>query len=131
MKIVLNKTKTIQCNERYLEFSIPKHSNPSICLFTQLLHWYSVTPKRSPSDPVFAISHGGLTQPLTQAIANPLFKSSLAAAGLNPANFGWPSFRRGGATTAFIATGDVEALREHGDWKSNAYTRYLALPADR
>ena len=131
VRIVLNKTKTIQCNERYLEFSIPKHRNPSICLFTQLRHLYSVTPKRSPSDPVFIDSHSGLSQQLTRDIANPIFKSSLAAAGLNPANFGWPSFRRGGATTAFIATGDVEALREHGDWKSNAYTRYLALPANR
>ena len=62
---------------------------------------------------------------------NPLnpFKTSIAAAGLDPSLFGWSSFRRGGATSGFIATRDVESLREHGDWRSNAYTRYLALPA--
>ena len=53
------------------------------------------------------------------------------ADGKNPWYFGWSSFRRGASTTGFLATGDIETLREHGDWKSNAYVRYLALPADK
>ena len=61
----------------------------------------------------------------------PVYKAALAAVGVNPSLYGWSSFRRGGATSGFIATGDVESLREHGDWRSNAYTRYLALPAQK
>ena len=34
VKIILGKTKTIQCSERNLQFFIPKHSDTSICLFT-------------------------------------------------------------------------------------------------
>ena len=60
---------------------------------------------------------------------DPVFKAALAAVGVNPSLYGWSSFRRGGATSGFIATGDIESLREHGDWRSNAYTRYLALSA--
>ena len=81
-------------------------------------------------DPVFLHLEGGFS-PLSRRLATPFFKASISTAGLNSSNFGWSSFRRGGATTAFIATQDVESLRVHGDWQSNAYTRYLSLPASR
>ena len=55
----------------------------------------------------------------------------LAVLGLNPKVFGWASFRRGSATEYLLATGDVELLRVHGDWKSNIYQRYLAIPPER
>ena len=80
--IVLEKTKTIQCGERNLQFLIPRHPNRSVCLYT-----------------------------------------------LRPSSYGWSSFRRGGATASFLATGDIESLRANGDWASSAYVRYLAIPA--
>ena len=131
VKIVLSKTKTIQCKERSLQFVIPEHSNKSVCLFTQLKAWFSASPHTQSTDPVFLIVHCGVYKPLNRQLADPVLKSAIAALGLDPTKFGWSSFRRGGATTGFLATGDVEALREHGDWRSNAYTRYLALPASK
>ena len=47
-------------------------------------------------------------------MADTVLKSAIAALGLDPSKFGWSSFRRGGANTGFLATGDVEALWEHG-----------------
>ena len=51
--------------------------------------------------------------------------------GLDPKVFGWSSFRRGSATEYLLASGDVDLLRIHGDWKSNIYQRYLAIPPER
>ena len=130
VRIILEKTKTIQCFERKLQFLVPTHQNQSICLRTQLLHLYAASPFKSPQDPVF-IFPAPIPVPLTRSIVDPQFKASLAAAGLNPALYGWSSFCRGGATSGFIPAKDVESLREHGDWKSNAYARYLALPASQ
>ena len=131
VRIVFKKTKTIQCKERYLQFVIPEHANKSICLFTQLKAWFMATPCKQSTDPVFLIFHFGVYQPLNRKMADPVLKSAIATLGLDASKYGWSSFRRGGATSGFLATGDVEALREHGDWKSNAYTRYLALPASK
>ena len=83
------------------------------------------------TDPVFISNCGGQWQPLTRQLADPLFKAALSAAGVSPTSYGWSSFRRGGASTGFIATKDVESLREHGNWKSNAIIRYLSLPASK
>ena len=131
VQIIFTKTKTIQCSERYLQFRIPKHANQSICLYSQLREWKANSPFSSSNDPVFIIFHQGQWQPLNRSLADPVFKAALSALGVNPLHYGWSSFRRGGATAGFIATGDVESLREHGDWRSYAYTRFLALPANK
>ena len=90
-----------------------------------------MSPFKQGEDPFFIVSHNGVWQPLTRTLADPAFKSALTSLGVTPSSYGWSSFRRGASTTGFLATGDVETLREHGDWKSNAYVRYLALPADK
>ena len=129
--ITLEKTKTIQCKERNLQFTIPRIQNSSVCLYAQLQALRSQLPPAVGNLPVFFTYLNGTIQPITRQLVDPLFKSALAQAGVNQKSFGWSSFRWGGATHALIVTNDVEALREHGDWKSNAYTRYLALPASK
>ena len=131
VRIVLEKTKTIQCLERNLQFFIPKHRNQSICLYTQLQSLYSSTPFKLPHHPVFITCQNGMWFPLSRSLADPYLKAALVSAGVTPSAYGWSSFRRGGATTGFIATKDIESLREHGDWKSNAYIRYLSLSASK
>ena len=127
--VVLEKTKTIQCGERQLQFLIPMHPNKSVCLFTHLLALRASTPRSGPHDPVFLLFKGDTSCPLTRIDVEPVFKAGLSAARVNPRLYGWSSFRRGGATTSFLANRDVESLRAHGDWASSAYTRYLAIPA--
>ena len=131
VKIVLNQTKTIQCKERNLQFVIPCYENGSVCLLTQMSAWYDMSPYTRGNDPVFLTFQLGRWQPLSRQSADPSYKAALVAVGKNPQSYGWSSFRRGASTTGFLATGDIETLREHGDWKSNAYVRYLALPADK
>lgn len=126
--ITLNTTKTIQCQERKLKFCIERHVNPSVCLLTQLGHWRASTRRPGPEDPVFLL-HGLAFEPMTRASATGDFKHGLGLAGARRSRYGWSSFRRGGATTFFLATGDVETLRAQGDWASSAFRRYLAIPA--
>jgi hypothetical protein len=127
--IVLNTTKTIQCQERQLTFMIAPHGNPSICLWTQLGAWRSSTPFLAPDAAVFlALDRRGY-HPLTRLTADPGFRAALSSAGAPVGRYGWSSFRRGGATSFFLATGDIETLRVQGDWASSAYRRYLAVPA--
>jgi len=48
--------------------------------------------------------------------------------GLDPNNFSPHSFRHGGATYAFQAGVPEHLTQIHGDWRSDAYKLYLALP---
>lgn len=127
----LTKTKTVQMSERFLTFLIPVHDVPSTCLTSQLQAWRRISPLTAPEDPVFVVPGvGGRPVPLTRRRADPAFKGALARAGARPGSYGFSSFRRGGATSYFLATGgkDVESLMSQGDWRSGAYREYLYLP---
>jgi hypothetical protein len=126
--IILNTTKTIQCQERQLTFNVRRHENASICLWTQLRHWKAATIRPLPDDPVFLRNHDSV-EALKRWSADIELKSGLRLAGARADRYGWSSFRRGGATTFFLATGDSESMRIQGDWVSSAYRRYLAVPA--
>ena len=127
--ITLNTTKTIQCQERRLTFVVRQHPSPSVCLFTQLLQWRAASPRTAPDDPVFLKAAGSLV-PMSRQTADGPFRAALRRAGMRPAKYGWASFRRGGATSYFLATGDVETIKAQGDWMSTAYQKYLAIPAE-
>ena len=45
--------------------------------------------------------------------------------GRDPSRYSSHSFRRGGATWAFGCEVSPELIQIHGDWKSEAYKRYL------
>ncbi len=47
--------------------------------------------------------------------------------GLNADHYSTHSFRRGGATLAFQAGIPSELIQLQGDWKSEAYKKYLTF----
>ena len=53
------------------------------------------------------------------------FNSLFQLAGINYAEYGSQSARRGGATASFEAGVSVELIKQHGNWASNAVERYL------
>ena len=129
VRIKLRKTKTIQCNERVLTFSVPALSCRSVCLVENLRTWWEVTPRRLSTDPVFLVYERGDWVAMTRSKVDQCLKGALKLAGVSPENYGWSSFRRGAATTYWLATGDLETLRVQGDWQSLAYREYLSLPS--
>ena len=129
VSIRITQTKTLQFNENFLEFAIPEHENKSVCLYTHLKAWFETTPRPSQEDPVFVcLLAGGRVVPVTRHLATKVFKAGLEMSGVDNRGFGWSSFRRGGATSYFLASGNVEKLRSQGAWKSQAYREYLCLP---
>lgn len=130
--VTIKKTKTIICLERTLSFFVPRHRSPSVCLLAHLLALLSVPGYPSaPLAPVFSVFVDRSWVPMTRLNVHYLFVRQLTMMGLNPKLFGWASFRRGSATEYLVATGDVEMLKLHGDWKSSIFRRYLAVPPER
>ena len=130
--IAILKTKTIQCLEKTLRFTVLTNDISSACLLHHLNCLRSITSYPSaPSDPVFSYWTGSTWSPLTRPVASTMLAGVLSSISLNPSCFGWSSFRRGSASEYLLATGDAELLRIHGDWASSVYQKYLSVPAER
>ena len=54
-------------------------------------------------------------------------KSLIKKIGLNPDNYSSHSFRRGGCSYSFKSGVPADLIQYHGDWRSDAYKKYLAL----
>ena len=78
------------------------------------------------SCPAFLIPAGdGSLKPLIYPILNDFLKACLLKLGYNPKSFAMHSFRRGGCTHGHSVGLDVDTLKLHGHWRSNAYQAYL------
>lgn len=54
-------------------------------------------------------------------------RNLLQMVGEDPTHFGTHSFRRGGATLAFRAGAPTDLIKTQGDWKSEAYQKYIEV----
>ena len=131
LKLSLTRTNTIQFGERSLEFLLPYMEDRRLCPGYNLLLWFERCPDKARTSPVFQLGWGRTYKALTRQMVDPIYKTVLRLSGEDPTKYGWSSFRRGGATTYYLATGDVETLRVQGDWQSGAYREYLALPSNQ
>ena len=83
-----------------------------------------------PGAPAFSLpSPSGLVS-LTRPAFIELLRSRLSAKGYPARSYSGHSFRRGGASTAFRAGVRGELIKVQGDWKSDAYLRYLHTPLE-
>ena len=69
----------------------------------------------------------GSISPLTHSQFVSAFKFLVSRAGLDWNQYSGHSFRRGGATFAFRIGVSAEVIKAQGDWKSEAYIRYIEL----
>ena len=53
--------------------------------------------------------------------------TTISAIGLVPAHYSPQSFRRGGATFAFMCNVPAQLIHRPGDWQSDAYLTYLNM----
>lgn len=117
--------KTIQFRQRTLLIPLPRvHSSP-LCPLTALLHAFHHTRNADPYGPAFTYSEGSMLLPLTYNKFQSKLKMTLRSAGIDTDKYSGHSFRRGGATYAMRCGIPVELTKAQGDWKSNAYERYL------
>lgn len=121
-------TKTIQNQDRILQIPLPKlHSYSPLCP-VQALEDMLQDLNSKPGDPLFCYYNGKNLLPLTHDIFVKLLKSSIRLCGYDEKLYSGHSFRRGGATHAFASNISPLLIKAQGDWKSDAYLRYVDIP---
>ena len=120
-------SKTLQHKDRLLFVPLPLIPGSPLCPVTAILQFFSLVPAPA-SAPFFCVPRNGSLRPLTYTDFTSSIKSLISRIGLHPTEFSPHSFRRGGATFAFQAGVPERLIQRHGDWRSDAYRRYLALP---
>lgn len=128
--ISIRWSKTIQFGQRIL--SIPLcaiHGNP-LCPVAAFKKMCQKIPAEG-SDPAFCKKIGSYTIPITYQEYQKKFKKLITSTGRNPNLYSTHSFRRGGATFAFESGVNTELLQSHGDWRSDAYKKYLEFNLEK
>ncbi|RLF65967.1 MAG: hypothetical protein DRN30_03015 [Thermoplasmata archaeon] len=82
------------------------------------------------SAPAFGMMKNGRYTVLTYSLFQAKLRVLLSAIGKNPSLYSTHSFRRGGASFAFQAGIPIELVKTLGDWRSDAYLRYLHMPLE-
>lgn len=124
--LFVNFTKTIQFGERSLEIPIPYIPKSFCCPVTAVRCLITLCPL-SDSVPLFSWSE---TEFVTYSSLLQFIKLLASQVGLDPSDFGTHSLRSGGATCAAECGAPDFLLKAQGDWKSDAYLRYIHVSPD-
>ena len=134
MSISIRHSKTIQFGERQL--SIPFHSikNSMLCPVQSVINILAGLDSQTVSDslPLFThvdgngklvcLTHGSFVHILKDVLGKCVFYAKL---------YNGHSFRRGGTTFAFSVCIPSLLIKLRGDWRSNAYERYVFISKDQ
>lgn len=112
-------SKTNQYKERGMIIPLPR-TRDALCPVVACFQWFRLSPHADAEGPAFGA--------LTASEFVKVIRTSLLPVVDNPSEYAGHSFRRGGACWAFEAGVPIEAIRQLGDWKSDAYTAYI-LPS--
>jgi len=128
--VIFYWSKTIQCRERRLGIPLVPISGSPLCPVSAFHKMIDLVPTSSTS-PAFCHHHRSQLVPLTKSIFLRTFRELLVRANVPAAAcYRKHSFRRGGATYAFRLGVPGELIQCMGDWKSDAYKRYLEFSFD-
>lgn len=118
-------SKTIQFGERILRTPLVAISGSNLCPVTAYKQMRA-TVRAKNDDPLFKLSENKCIF-YKQYQKKQLLKNVVKKIGLKSDSFSSHSFRRGGCLHAFRSGVPADLLQLHGDWKSDAYMRYLSL----
>ena len=116
-------TKTIQKGERILEIPLVQNSDSVLCPVKAYRLMCKAIPATADS-PLFMMRDNKVVY---YRHFQAKLKLCIQSIGLNPTNFTTHSFRRGFATLLFKAKTPADKIQLMGDWKSDAYKKYLAF----
>ena len=118
--VTMNWSKTIQYGERLLQTPlapIPVAAYTAMCSKV----------KAKLDAPLFSLPNGKY---VTYSNFQSKLRGLISKLSLNPNLYSSHSFRRSGATWAFQSGVSSELIQLQGDWKSDAYRRYLTFSLD-
>lgn len=128
--LTVRHTKTIQFGQRVLKIPFVAQPGSLLCPVSASLNMLESLPLRcrDSSQPLFSyIDTNGNSTCLDYSSFVSLLKSCLSRAGFSSSDYSGHSFRRGGCTFAFKIGIPAPVIKLRGDWKSNAYERYVTL----
>jgi hypothetical protein len=121
IQVTVKWSKTIQFHEREVILPLIAIPNSVLCPKRAYINMCQHIPAE-PNAPAFSLPNRGT---LTHQSFVKLLRALLAKCNIDPTKYSGHSFRRGACTMAFEAGVSPELIRSHGDWRSNAYLRYL------
>lgn len=122
--IVLRHTKTIQFQERVLRIPLLR-INSALCPYLAIRKHCVLTNCAPAASSAFVCSNNPPFPPLTISVFLDRVKEVLAKYGNDPTLYSGHSFRRGGASFAHQAGVPLHTIRQLGDWRSDAYIKYI------
>lgn len=128
--LLVQHTKTIQCRDRVLRIPLPMIQGSPLCPVNALKTMFAMLSLESSEYaklPLFSYTCGGKVKILTHNTFVSSLRAVLTSCGYNDSDYSGHSFRRGGACHAFNCNIPVPLIKHHGDWKSNAYLRYIEV----
>ena len=134
MKLTIRHTKTIQFGQRELQIPIAKVHGSVLCPVSAVVAMLALIPPCTPPAdfPLFCYkSQGDTLTHLTHTSFVSMLKQFIKCAGMSSAKFSGHSFRRGGCTHAFRLGISPLLIKLRGDWRSNAYERYVTIQNDQ
>lgn len=117
-------TKTIQFGDRVLYIPLVAIPSSKFCPVSAYKRMCEFIPASTES-PAFLIESRGKLIPLAYNQFQNKLKQLISLIGLNPLLFSSHSFRRGGATLLANAGIPSNMIQLMGDWKSDAYKKYI------
>ena len=115
-------TKTIQNSERVLQLPLMRTES---LLCPVVAYERMVSMIKVPDDaPLFSLSSSSV---ITYSKFMKNLRFLLQVIGADPKRFGTHSFRKGAATLAFRAGAPADLIKTQGDWKSEAYQKYIEV----
>ena len=129
--LIINITwsKTIQHFQKVLQIPLASIPGSPLCPVTAFKHMCTLIPA-SPNAPAFLVPFGNSHFTLTYESFVRNLRSFLDQAGYPSHLYSGHSFRRGGCSLASLSLVPPELIKIHGDWRSNAYLRYISLPLE-
>lgn len=116
-------SKTIQFGERILQTPLIEIPESILCPVLAYRNMCKNV-KAKADDPLFTLPDKTC---ITYKKFQTKLKELIAGLDLDPQSYSTHSFRRGGATHAFKSNVPADLIQLHGDWRSDAYKKYLSF----
>ena len=122
--VITKCSKNMQLSGQSHIVQLPELSDASICPVTALRKIVS----RNSADqdkPLFLVASQGVPSIITAHRVRSVLRRSITSLGLPPREYGYHTFRRSGACWTFNNNVNLNHIKTHGGWRSDAIWRYL------
>ena len=127
--LVIRQSKTNQFGQRILSLPYVASVDTRLCPVRAVLKHFGVS-NLSLTKPLFNFVQSGKEVVFSHAFFIKRLKTGLQQTGNDASAMSCHSFRRGGATLAFSVGMSAIDIKLRGDWKSNAYEKYIVVSSD-